>query len=58
MASAHAASLGEALSRPNLRSVLEAGVVTLVALLGPAPGMVREVWHREDGEGVAAWRRA
>ena len=58
MASAHAASLGEAQSRPNLRSVLEAGVVTLVALLGPVPGMVREVWRREDGEGVAAWRRA
>jgi len=58
MASAHAASLGEAQSRPNLRSVLEAGVVALVALLGPAPGMVRELWRRADGEGVTAWRRA
>jgi len=58
MASAHAASLGEALSRPSLRAVLEAGVVALVALLGPAPGAVREVWRRADGEGVAAWRRA
>ena len=58
MASAHAASLGEALSRPSLCSVMEAGVVALVAVLGPAPGMVREVWRRTDGEGVAAWRRA
>jgi len=58
MASAHAASLSEAMSRPNLRAVLEAGVVALVALLGPAPGTVRVLWRRADGEGVAAWRRA
>ena len=58
MASAHAGSLEEALLRPDLRSVLAAGIVDLVALLGPRPGLVRGVWHRTDGEGVAAWRRA
>ena len=58
MASAHAGSLEEALSRPDLRSVLAAGIVDLVALLGTRPGLVRGVWRRTDGEGVAAWRCA
>lgn len=56
--SAHAGSLEEALARPCLRSVLETGVVSRVALLGPHPGMVAAVWRREAGEGVAAWKRA
>ena len=56
--SAHAASLEEALARPGLRAVLGAGVVDVVALLGPRPGQVRQVWRRGDGEGVAAWRCA
>jgi stage III sporulation protein SpoIIIAA len=56
--SAHAASLEEALARPGLRAVLGAGVVDVVALLGPRPGRVRQVWRREDKEGVAAWRCA
>lgn len=58
MASAHAGGLEEALSRPDLRSVLAAGIVDLVALLGPRPGQLRGVWRRTDGEGVAAWKRA
>jgi len=58
MASAHGGSLEDALSRPMLRTVLAAGVVDVVALLGPRPGMVRGVWHRTGGEGVSAWRRA
>ena len=57
-ASAHAGSLDEALSRPGLRDVLSAGVADVVVLLGPRPGMVRGVWRRAEGEGVAAWRRA
>lgn len=58
VASAHAGSLEEALARPSLRAVLEAGVVRRVALLGPRPGMVAGVWRREAGEGAVAWKRA
>ncbi len=58
VASAHAHGLEAALSRPNLRSVLDGGIVEAVVLLGPCPGLVQGVWHRERGEGVAAWRRA
>lgn len=56
--SAHASGLEQALSRPHLRSVIEAGIVDIVALLGPRPGMLEAVWHRGAGEGVSAWRRA
>lgn len=58
VASAHAGGLGEALSRPHLGAVLAAGVVDMVALLGPCPGMLQGVWRRGDGEGVAAWKCA
>jgi stage III sporulation protein AA len=58
MTSAHASGLEQALSRPHLRSVIEAGVMEIIALLGPRPGMLEAVWHRGTGEGVSAWRRA
>jgi len=58
VASAHAHGLAAALARPNLRSVLDGGIVDAVALLGPRPGLVQGVWHRQQGEGVTAWRRA
>ena len=58
MTSAHASGLEQALSRPHLRSVIEAGIVEVIALLGPRPGTLKAVWHRGSGEGVAAWRRA
>ncbi len=58
VASAHAAGLEDALARPMLRAMLEAGVVDCAALLGPGPGEVRAVWHRTEGEGVSAWKRA
>ena len=58
VASAHAVSLEDALSRICLRAVLGAGVMDCVALLGPHPGMVRSVWRRLGGEGVATWKRA
>jgi hypothetical protein len=58
VASAHALGLEAALCRPNLRTVLDGGIVDIIALLGPRPGLVEGVWHRDRGEGVAAWRRA
>ncbi len=58
VASAHSVSLEDALSRICLRAVLEAGVMDYIALLGPHPGMVRGVWRRSEGEGVATWKRA
>ena len=58
VASAHADSLEEAMSRSCLRAVLDAGVADCVALLGPHPGMVRGVWRRLGGEGVASWKCA
>ena len=58
MTSAHASGLAQALSRPHLRSVIEGGIVDILALLGPRPGTLEAVWHRGPGEGVGAWRRA
>ena len=50
VASAHAHGLEAALSRPNLRTVLDGGIVDIIALLGPRPGLVEGVWHRDRGE--------
>lgn len=58
VASAHGDGLGDVLARPALRAVLDAGVVSRLVALGPRPGVVREVWHRE-GEGAdGLWKCA
>lgn len=54
VASAHARSLEDLLERPSLRSVLGAGVVEVIILLGPRPGAVACRWRR--GEGECDWR--
>ena len=57
VASAHGRDLEGLLSRPCLRSVLAAGIVENVALLGPRPGVVKDVRRRNRGEGESAWKR-
>ena len=56
-ASAHARGMDELMKRPSLQAVLEGGVLEYVALLGPVPGRIRELWHRESEGGVGTWRR-
>ena len=49
-ASAHAASLADALARSGTRSLIDGGAVRLLALLGPRPGEIREIRNIENGE--------
>lgn len=55
VASAHAASLRDALSRSSLAPILRGGALQRVVLLGPVPGEIRTVWRRNVGEGESAW---
>ena len=55
IASAHAPSLRDALSRPCLASILSGGVMRRVISLGPVPGVIQSVWRRNEGEGESAW---
>ena len=58
-ASAHGESFEEALSRRRLRPILMSGVIRTVALLGPRPGGIAQLWKRsKDAEGEWVWRRA
>ena len=58
MATAHGGSFAQLRARTSLRELLDSGTMAFVALLGPRPGQLRELWRREGGEGAAAWRRA
>lgn len=57
-ASAHAADISAARSRPVLREILDSGMMRHVVLLGPRPGIVQRVWRGDGGEEEPACRRA
>lgn len=58
VATAHGDGLADARRREGLVQALRAGVFQSVAVLGPRPGAIREIWRWERGEGADAWRRA
>lgn len=58
-ASAHARDMRSAASRACLRAILDCGALRRVALLGPRPGAIGELWlSRSDERGNVEWRRA
>ena len=58
IASAHARSLQDALSRPCLKVVLESGAFQNALILGPGPGELLESWRRVSEKGGSTWKRA
>ena len=58
VASAHAGGFSDLRARRCLREIMDSGTLRLVALLGPKPGQIRELWRRGEEEGETAWTRA